>query len=178
MYATKGEKRCSLYKVLKGEGEVVELEIKGDCSESGREGFYIRIMNLWRKAMERENGRDCKEIVHTLCNRMHVQCTLSRSLLVSSGRLLSADVAGERSDTSAVRCHGRQKMALGGRGAVSPNPKAASQDRKCFPSVGPSHLGHARNEAGLPPLGEMPPWHSCSLQVQGCCARAGELTGG
>lgn len=38
MYAAKGEKRCSFSKVLKGEEEVVELEIKGDCSDSGREG--------------------------------------------------------------------------------------------------------------------------------------------
>lgn len=29
MYAAKGEKKCSLGKVLKGEGEVVEMEIRG-----------------------------------------------------------------------------------------------------------------------------------------------------
>jgi len=46
MYATKGEKRCSLDKVWKGEQEVVELEITGDCSDSGREGFYVRTMNM------------------------------------------------------------------------------------------------------------------------------------
>lgn len=33
--------------------------------------------------------------------------------------------------------HGRQKVALGGTGAVSPNPRAASQDLKCSSSVGP-----------------------------------------
>lgn len=75
MYATKEEKRCSLHKVLKGEGEVVELEIKGDCSDSGRGGFYIRTMNLCRKAMKRENGIDSKEThTHklTLCSPMHI----------------------------------------------------------------------------------------------------------
>lgn len=71
MYATNGE-RCSLYKVLKGEGQVVELEIKGDCSGSGRGGFYIRTMNLCRKAMKRENGIDSKEIVHALCSPMQL----------------------------------------------------------------------------------------------------------
>lgn len=68
-------------------------------------------------------------------------------------------------------------MALGGRGAVSPNPKAASQDLKCFSSVGPRLLGHTRNKA------ELPSWRSapvllCFSQEQGCCARAGELAGG
>lgn len=72
MYATKGEKRCSLFKVLKGEGELVEFEIKGAFSDSGREGFYIRTMNQCRKAMKRENGIDGKEIVHTLCSPIHI----------------------------------------------------------------------------------------------------------
>ena len=72
MYAKKGEKRCSLYKVLKGEGEVVELEVKGDCSDSGREGSYIRTMYLCRKPMKGKNGIDSKEILRTLCKHMHI----------------------------------------------------------------------------------------------------------
>lgn len=72
MHAAEGEKRCSLYRVLKGEGELVELEIKAESSDSGREGFYIRTMNLCRKAMKRENGRDGTEIVHTPCSPMHI----------------------------------------------------------------------------------------------------------
>lgn len=112
------EKRDVLYKVLKGEEEVVELEIKGVCSESGREGFYIRIMNLCRKAMKRENSTDSKEIAHSLCNPMHI--TLSRSLLVRSGRLLSADVVGERSDASAVHCTWKAEDVSGWDGGCEP----------------------------------------------------------
>lgn len=82
----------------------MELEIKGHCSDSGREGFYTRTMNLCRKAMKRENGIDSKEIVHTLCSPMHLQCTLSRILLVGNGQLLSANVVGEHFQKSAVRC--------------------------------------------------------------------------
>lgn len=116
----------------------MELEIKGGCSDSGREGFSIRAMNLCRKAMERENGIDSKEIVHTVCSPGHIECTLSRRrVLGSDGQLLSPDLAVECSDKSVVLCTWRQKMALGGRGAVSPNPKAASQDLKCFSGVGP-----------------------------------------
>lgn len=72
MYATKGEKRCALDKVLKGEGEVMELEIKGDCFDGGREGSYIRTMNLCRKAMKGKNGINSKEILHTLCKYVHI----------------------------------------------------------------------------------------------------------
>lgn len=72
MYATKEEKRCSLDKVLKGEGQVVELEIKGDCSVSGREGSCIRTMNLYKKAMKGKNGRDSKEMLHTLCKHVYI----------------------------------------------------------------------------------------------------------
>lgn len=79
----------------------MELEIKGDSSDSGREGSYIRAMNLCRKAMERGNGIDSKEIVHTLCRPRHTKCTLSRGVLVSNGQLLSPDLAGECSDKSA-----------------------------------------------------------------------------
>lgn len=139
MYATKEEKRCSLHKVLKGEGEVVELEIKGDCSDSGRGGFYIRTMNLCRKAMKRENGIDGKEIAHTLQSHAHsahsapgagvcwlvmVSCYKLTWLVIIQINLLST-------------AHGRQKMSLGGRRAVSPNPRAAPQDLKCFSRVGP-----------------------------------------
>lgn len=72
MDAAKGEKRCSLRKVLKGEGEVVELEIKGDCSGSGREGSYIGTMNLCRKATKGENGTESEEILHTEPTHAHI----------------------------------------------------------------------------------------------------------
>lgn len=57
---------------MKAEGEVVELEIKGDCCDSGREGYYIRTMNLCRKAVKGKNGIDSKEILHTPCKHMYI----------------------------------------------------------------------------------------------------------
>lgn len=45
--------------------------------------------------------------------------------------------------------HGRDRIALGIRGAVSPNPKAASQDRKCVSSAGPCHLFSPQRSAEM-----------------------------
>lgn len=56
----------------------------------------------------------------------------------------------------------RQKIISHGRGTVSPNPKAGSQDRKRISGVGPRHLGHARYRAGLPP------WTSATVSVPLC----------
>lgn len=36
-----------------------------------------------------------------------------------------------------LSAHGREKVALGGRGAVSSNPRAASRGRRCISGVGP-----------------------------------------
>lgn len=58
-------------------------------------------------------------------------------MLVSNGQLLSADWLVNILINLLPSAHGMQKMALGERGAVSPNPKAAPQDLRCFSSVGP-----------------------------------------